>query len=398
MGQLNKIGVLCTYSFPEGMAPTTRIRAYGKGLVENGVKVEVVIFQPKNGEDDNPSSGMVDGLHYEYSHVRAADASRLHKMFVDHPRSILNALRIIRASHRKEPFDVILLSFDKIQFMLALVPFIWLMGIRMAFIGDEFPEPIRQLRSELPKSDILWYKLLYRMIDARVLMTDALRKFYDEEIAVKPTHILCSILDSRRFEGVVRQPVERPYLCYMGNMMLAKDNVDNIIKAFSLIADDFPVLDLYLFGTPSDTDRKIVEECIREHHLENRAFIKGRIDYDRVPQMLANAEILVTSQPITKRAEGGFPTKLAEYMMSHTPAIVTNVGEIHCYVQDGGTVYMVEPCQPEAYAEKLRYMLTHEEEVRGVADRAYSYALSNFGAEDVTKALADFLAHCHVLK
>ena len=36
MTTLNKVGILCTYSFPEGMAPTTRIRAYGKGLVDNG--------------------------------------------------------------------------------------------------------------------------------------------------------------------------------------------------------------------------------------------------------------------------------------------------------------------------------------------------------------------------
>lgn len=392
MKQLNKVGVLCTYTFPEGMAPTTRIRAYGKGLVQNGVKVEVVIFQPKSVDNKYPSAGIVDGLHYEYSHVRKQNASRVHKMLVDHPKSIWNALRIIRKSHTKEPFDVILLSFDKIQFMAILIPFIKMMGIKLAFIGDEFPEPIRQLKSELPKSDIRWYKFLYKMIDARVLMTEALQKFYDEKVAVKPTHILCSILNTDRFEGVVRQPVERPYLCYMGNMMLAKDNVDNIIEAFALIANEFPTLDLHLFGTPNATDRKIVEDCIKEHHLENRAFIKGRIDFGLVPQMLANAEILVTSQPITKRAEGGFPTKLAEYMMSHTPAIVTNVGEIHCYVQDGDTVYMVEPYNPEAYADKLRHMLTHKQETTEVANRAYDYAIKNFGAKEVVKGLMDFLS------
>lgn len=33
-----KIGVLCHYPFPKGMAATTRIIAYGKGLQEQGVK------------------------------------------------------------------------------------------------------------------------------------------------------------------------------------------------------------------------------------------------------------------------------------------------------------------------------------------------------------------------
>ena len=51
----------------------------------------------------------------------------------------------------------------------------------------------------------------------------------------------------------------------------------------------------------------------------------GRVNFGDVPQILCDATILLTSQPITKRAAGGFPAKLAEYMRSHTPSIVTNV-------------------------------------------------------------------------
>ena len=54
---INKIGILCTYSFPEGMAPTIRILSYGQGLVDNGCKVEVVVFQPKVVDDAYSLSG-----------------------------------------------------------------------------------------------------------------------------------------------------------------------------------------------------------------------------------------------------------------------------------------------------------------------------------------------------
>ena len=96
----------------------------------------------------------------------------------------------------------------------------------------------------------------------------------------------------------------------MGNMMLAKDNVDNIIRAFKRVCDDFSDVDLYLYGTPNDKDKSVVEGVIAELGLGNRVFIKGRIDYNLVPQTLANAEILVTSQPVTKRAAGGFPNEI----------------------------------------------------------------------------------------
>lgn len=388
---INKIGILCTYSFPEGMAPTIRILSYGQGLVDNGCKVEVVVFQPKVGNDIYPLSGYVGGIKYTYAHKRDKSKSKLYKLFVDRPKSLLNAIKKIRNSHKEEIFDCILLSFDHPIFLLFFAPVLRIMGIKVGFIGDEFPEPIRRLKSTIPLSYKFAYKFVYLFISFRVLMTEALQKFYDEKICKKPTHILCSILNINRFDGIKKQYVTRKYMCYMGNMMLAKDNVDNIIRAFKKICDDFPDIDLYLYGTPNDNDKKIVEGVIIELGLEKRVFIKGRIDYGLVPQTLANAEILVTSQPVTKRAAGGFPTKLAEYMMSHTPAIVTNVGEIHCYVQDGNTVYMVEPCDDAAYAEKMKHILTHPQEAKEVAERAYDYAIDNFGSKEVTKKLIGFL-------
>ncbi len=178
----------------------------------------------------------------------------------------------------------------------------------------------------------------------------------------------------------------------MGNMMLAKDNVDNIIKAFSLFSSEYKDYELWLFGTPSEKDLDAIRRCIEDTGTKEKVFIKGRVDFGQVPQILANAQILVTSQPITKRAEGGFPTKMAEYMMSHTPMIVTDVGEIHNYIHDGETAFMVKPCDPDAYAEKLRYIIQHPDIAKVVATKAYKYAKENFCAKPVTQGLIEFLS------
>lgn len=387
---IKKIGVLCTYSFPEGMAPTIRILSYGQGLVENGVKVEVVIFQPKAIDDSYPLSGYANGVKYTYSHKRDTKKSKFHKILIDRPLSLINAVRILLRSNKEQKFDYILLSFDHPLYLVFFAPVIRLLGFHLGFIGDEFPEPIRKLKEKIPFYYKCTYKFAYQFISFRVLMTEALKDFYDKEICKKPTHILCSILNTERFIGIDRQNVPRKYICYMGNMMLAKDNVDNIIRAFKRISDSFPDIDLYLYGTPNEKDKAIVMNLISELDLRFRVFIKGRVDYNQVPQILVNAEILVTSQPVTKRAAGGFPTKLAEYMMSHTPVVVTDVGEIHNYVQDGDTVYMVAPCDDLAYAEKIRYILTHSEEAKLVANRAYCYGINNFASQNVTKKLISF--------
>ena len=77
--------------------------------------------------------------------------------------------------------------------------------------------------------------------------------------------------------------------------------------------------------------------------------------------------------------------------MSHTPAIVTEVGEINKYVKDGDTVYMVPPSDEISYSNKIRYILNHPEESQEVANRAYEYAIENFGAKNATKPLLDFI-------
>ena len=387
----SKIGVLCTYRFPEGMAPTIRILSYSKGLLENQCDVEVVIFQPQVENSEVLPEGVVDGVKYSYSHVRNPHRSGLYKALIDRPKALINAVVKLYKSNRKRKYDCILLSFDKPSYLVFYSVVLRLLGFKLGFIGDEFPEPIRRLKKSITPYYKWMYKLAYKFISFRVLMTDTLREFYNREVCYKPTYILCSILNTSRFDSVTKPSNKDEVLCYMGNMMLAKDNVDNIIRSFNLIKDEFPNLELHLYGTPNESDKSVILSLIQNLNLEKRVFVKGRINYNMVPQTLASASILVTSQPKTQRAAGGFPTKLAEYMMSHTPAIVTDVGEINKYVKDGDTIYMVPPSDEYSYANKIRHILYHPEEAMQVANRAYVYAVDNFGAKNATKPLLDFI-------
>ena len=110
-----------------------------------------------------------------------------------------------------------------------------------------------------------------------------------------------------------------------------------------------------------------------------------------VPVILKSAYLLVSSQPNSKRAEGGFPTKLGEYMATGVPAILTDVGEITKYVQDGVHVYIVEPENHIAYANKLDFILSNYSEALSIASTAKEYLLNNFDYKSVSKNLLDFL-------
>lgn len=391
MIQNYKIGILCELPFPVGMASTTRIISYSKGLILNGAVVEVFSFTSRNDDSPEPVEGNINDIKYIIPHRFHSNKGKFYHVFIDKPKLYKATINCIADSHGKQPFDYIFVTTDSIKHLRYFLPKLSRLKIPMAFINDEYPRAIRMLKKKVSLWDTIRYKYYHRFFKKRILMTKALENYYNREISWKPTFILCSVLDESRFEGLTKQPVERQYLCYMGNMQLKKDNVDNIIKAFSYIAKDFPEYDLYLYGTPNREDEAYVKNCIITTNMQERVFIKGRVDYYDVPQVLFNASVLVTSQPDTKRAEGGFPTKMGEYMMSRVPMLVTDVGEIRLYVKDGMNTFMVPPEDPKAYSEKLRFILTHSEDAKRVADNAYDYAISHFTAKEATKGLIPFL-------
>lgn len=390
MKRIKKIGIVCAYEFPEGMAPSIRILTYCTGLNRNGVATEIFSFKETPTDCNSLNTGIAMGIPYQKSYFKRPGNNPFHKL-CDKLRMLNRLYNQIKTSNEREAFDYLLLSFDTIDKLLSIIPLCRQLGCKLLFIGDEFPEPIRRLKTDIPWWYKLSYKFLHRFLDGRILMTKNLKDFYDKKVFPLPTYILNSVINEDRFKGISKSGKREKYLCYMGNMQLAKDNVDNIIKAFASISSDYPEYELWLFGNPNQRDLNKISSIINSYDLNDRILLKGRVDYEEVPQILADAELLVTSQPITVRAQGGFPTKMAEYMMSGTPMLVTNVGEIPNYVKDGETTYMVDPGNPEKYAEKLRYILSHTEEAKKVAEKAKHYALENFCSRQAMHGLIDFL-------
>ena len=387
-----KIGVLTYFPFPKGMAPTTRIIAYCKGLQQNGCKVEVFSCGWNPDNKNIPLKGRVEGVPYQNSHLWHTKYGKLFKVTIDKYLLHRNTIRNIKQSHLEEPFDVILIACDIIGILSTYIPKISKLGIKTVFIIDEYPPAIQALNNDVPQCWLESFKKIDTYFSGRVLMTQALCDYYNDKIRVLPSHIMCSILDEKRFESVIPMKSERNYLCYMGNLMLKKDDICTIILAFCEIKNEYPDLDLFLYGNESTPEEsQIIRTLISENNAQNRVFLKGRVDYEQVPSILAASTLLVTAQPNTKRAEGGFPTKMGEYMMTGVPMIVTDVGEISHYVTDKVDCYMVPPESPHEYAETLRYALNHEEESRQIAKRAYENAYSNYSSKKVGEGLVSFL-------
>lgn len=393
---IKKIGILTFWEFPEGMAPTTRILAYSKGLVDNNVKVQIYSFGRIFKDDLHPKkkSGVVNGAQYSYLHFFNSIGKKI-KIFRIIDEIILRIKLIFNVwkSNRKDPFDCFLISFDDNHSFSAYLKLIKVLNIPLIFVADEFPIPIRDyMKDEVPDDMLAKYRHHHQSFSARILMSIALKEFYDKQIFPKPTFILNTIIDDSRFkEQILHDKSGKPYICYMGNMDLRKDNVQNIIEAFSLISSEFPNLELHLYGIPNSEHLFYLLEKTKIFGITDQVKFKGRASYHDVPNILRNAKVLVNSQPLTKRAQGGFPTKLGEYLLSSRPSIFTDSSDISIYIKDGKHAYIVEPENPIAYSKTLRYILDNYSEALSVAKAGEKLVREKFDAKRQTKELIKFL-------
>ncbi|MGQ9663699.1 MAG: glycosyltransferase, partial [Kiritimatiellia bacterium] len=75
-----------------------------------------------------------------------------------------------------------------------------------------------------------------------------------------------------------------------------------------------------------------------------------------------------------------------------TAVIGSRVGGIPEMVQDGVNGFLVPPGDEEALADRLRWVLTHPDEVRAMGERAREFARSFFSTEAYVEGYRRLLA------
>jgi glycosyltransferase involved in cell wall biosynthesis len=202
-------------------------------------------------------------------------------------------------------------------------------------------------------------------------------------------------VDLRRFDMKQSNKTEnkellKPYIIFIGVMNNAKDGIDILIDAFATIAFDYPELFLYLFGFYHyDTPGHLKQ--INELGLGNRIFYKGEVGRDEIPGILINAELLALPRPDSKQAQGGFPTKLGEYLAIGKPVCVTKVGEIPDYLEDEVSAFMAEPGSVDSFADAMRRTLSDPELAKKVGANGRKIAEQHFNMDIQAVRLYSFL-------
>jgi glycosyltransferase involved in cell wall biosynthesis len=199
------------------------------------------------------------------------------------------------------------------------------------------------------------------------------------------------IVDPKRFEISVSM-IKDEYIAYCGDMRNNKDGIPILVEAFKLVSDKYTGIKLYLIGETRGIAE--VEEFKRQAlylGISEKIVFTGKVSRDDMPQYLCNATVLVLSRPRNKQAEGGFPTKLGEYLSTGRPTVVTKVGEIEDYLTDEVNAFLAVPDSAEAFASRIMYVLSNRDLAEKVGLNGKRLAYTTFNYKIQAENLADFI-------
>jgi glycosyltransferase involved in cell wall biosynthesis len=176
-----------------------------------------------------------------------------------------------------------------------------------------------------------------------------------------------STVDPTRFEVKGENPLSYSYIGYFGGLTFSRDNIDVLIKAYSMITEKHPDIHLVLGGFCSDKEKKQIENLILDLGLTTKVNLLKYLPRTEIVRYITHSDILVMVRAKDLETAASFPSKLTEYLCTARPVVTVDVGEIPDYLTDGVNTFLVEPGNISLLAEKLDYILDNYAFAQNVA-------------------------------
>ncbi|WP_455277734.1 glycosyltransferase family 4 protein [[Eubacterium] cellulosolvens] len=165
--------------------------------------------------------------------------------------------------------------------------------------------------------------------------------------------------------------------------------LDKLIKAFSLISEEFPELVVLMPGKSFEGYATELEKLATSLNLKDRVILPGLLPYQEMPSFIAAADICAIPTDDTKHtAIMGNPNKLYQYMVMKKPILGTKIESITEFIDDS-SAFLVNPGDIESMANALKILLTDTVLSKKIAEKAYNLAIEKYDWEKQIGKLLD---------
>lgn len=367
--------------FPVNTASSNRVYNIAKGLSAFGASVSVYCFGlVKKGILSNSLSykGTIDNISWFYPSFRTAsyDSRIIRGLFLILGQVIGYPIILYKYFNKKPYFFTSQLGFGYV-FPLWIIS--RLCRGKVILYRSEYPLHILKNK----KTSLLHSKftnfVTYKMFDGLFLMTHNLKSYFEKYKKKKAfIEILPLSIDIDEFNQSTPSPYSFPYIAYCGSLSNAKDGVDILIKSFAKISSKHPKLRLLIIGDGKDMIalKNLAKNLLQEE--SGKIIFTGLVGKVEVIRYITNASVLALARPRSKQAEGGFPSKLGEYLATGNPVVVTNSGEISSYLSDLVNARIANTDDIKDFVNKLKWVLDNPNEAKVLGEKGRLVAKAYF--------------------
>jgi glycosyltransferase involved in cell wall biosynthesis len=181
------------------------------------------------------------------------------------------------------------------------------------------------------------------------------------------------------------------HIVYTGSLSEPKDGVVTLLRAFAAIDPHAISACLSIYGHGTEAQRTDIQTSIKSLDLCDTVVLHTPVPHAKVRAIMATADLLVLARPMSRQAQGGFPTKLAEYLAAGRPVLTTITGDIGRYLCHNIDSYLVPPDDTEAFAGAMRYAWSNRSQLEAVGQAARATARAHFCPENAAAIVAQWI-------
>lgn len=187
-----------------------------------------------------------------------------------------------------------------------------------------------------------------------------------------------------RADGSAEPPAERLVTV---TRLKEKKGFPWLLGAMALLAGRGRDVTLDIYG---DGDRKdAIALLVKELGLQDRVYLRGAIEHEKIPQALAGAGLFVLPCVVLPNQDrDGIPNTIIEALAAGVPVVSTAISGIPEAVRDGESGLLVPERDAEALANAVDRMLSDEKLRARCAAAGRRIAEENFSIEATGRALA----------
>ncbi|MGB9679516.1 MAG: glycosyltransferase [Thermoanaerobacteraceae bacterium] len=234
-------------------------------------------------------------------------------------------------------------------------------------------------------------EIAYTISDNIVTVDKRLKKYIENVIKndsiSKKICVINNFVDINKFKINNKEKIGESIKILCPRRLTPKNGVIYAVKAINNIIIEGYKVKLIIAG--NGEEKISIEKYINEENIEDYVELLGSVDNNNMPDLFNKCDIIIIPSINVSNVEVATSIGAIEAMACGKPVIASNIGGLREIIIDGYNGFLVPEKDPEAIAEKIKYIILNPELSKEIGQNARKTVEEKFSTEIAIKKYYD---------